>query len=346
MKSKLTRKDYKDLELYNGIEKRGSIDLSQNTNRWGVNSSVAQYLANVDSDSVALYPSTYSQNLKEAISEKLNIKPENISTGSGSYDILDTIIRAFSQPGEMMVMADPSLPVAIMTAQMNGLEVVRVPFMKDFSLNETMLDVNAQITYLCSPNNPTGTLISEKQVRTMVENSKGIVIVDEAYVEFSDQNYLDLINEYDNLIILRTFSKAYGLAGLRVGYAVSCTQIIETIDISRGIFKLGALAEQSAIIAYTKGRDEMLKNAEECIKSRDGFFESLNAMSLNPIQSFGNFILLPIANGEKLAEELFENGISVRFCGSLAGIGDAIRITIGPKSEMDIVLAKLRELLK
>ncbi|MBP9115672.1 MAG: histidinol-phosphate aminotransferase family protein [Acidimicrobiia bacterium] len=346
MSSSLMRPEYEGMDTYNGIENRALIDLGQNTNRWGMNPAAKRALLNIDDDIIFKYPTPYGDDLKDEIAKYVGVNFDQVSIGSGSYDHLDTIIRACSKPGQVFAISNPSLPVAELVAKMNCLNISLVDFKENYSIDtDALVDTGAQVIFLCSPNNPTGTIISAEEIIAVIERAKGLVILDEAYSEFSNTNYDELINKYDNLVILRTFSKAFGLAGMRIGYALASNELTKAIEISRGIFKTSALSEYIASQCLQNGVDEMKNIVNETIDSREKFIADLKELSLNPIESEANFVLVPFNDAQIFGEKLFSNNISVRVCIGLAGIGDALRITIGPKTEMALVIEALRKIL-
>jgi histidinol-phosphate aminotransferase len=203
----------------------------------------------------------------------------------------------------------------------------------------------AAVIYLCSPNNPTGGVIPDAGIRHIVENAPGIVILDAAYAEFAGgEDWTVRAVSTGRLIVLRTFSKAWGLAGLRIGYAVGPAALIEPMRAGRGPFSLNAVAERIATTALAQDRGWMCDHARRAGANRDRLVESLRVLGLSPLPSSANFVLVPVRDAARVAAGLVERGIAVRAFRDLEGIGDAVRIGVGPWELLDRCLAALREI--
>jgi histidinol-phosphate aminotransferase len=231
-------------------------------------------------------------------------------------------------------------------ARMNGLVPQPIPLNGDFDVDaDAFVTSGASVIYLCSPNNPTGTTLSRRSVERILTNAPGVVILDEAYAEFADEDRLDLLAKYDRLVITRTLSKAFGLAGLRVGYAVAAPDLAREIEKSRGPYKVSALAEQAAIAALTQDRQWVADRIAEAREARFRLTRELTARRLAPIESQANFVLVPVPRADRLSACMRKLGVAVRPFTRLSGIGDAIRITVGPWSMMEECLTALDEAL-
>ncbi|WP_163786888.1 pyridoxal phosphate-dependent aminotransferase, partial [Myxococcus vastator] len=212
------RASYRDIPLYAPSKRPCRVDLSDNTNLFGVPPSVERVLVSTVSR-VPRYPPGYAPELRRALAASMGVAPEEITTGCGSDDVIDSALRAFLEPGDTLAFQDPTFVMVPLFAKVNGLKAVPVPLKPDFDVDaDALLATGAKVIYLCSPNNPTGTALSRAAVERIAEDAPGIVIIDEAYADFAPgKDFLGLARRRSNVLVTRTFSKAFGLAGLRVG---------------------------------------------------------------------------------------------------------------------------------
>jgi histidinol-phosphate aminotransferase len=195
---------------------------------------------------------------------------------------------------------------------------------------DAMLETGARITYLCSPNNPTGGALPRERVEQIVENARGLVIIDQAYAEFGGESYIDLASSGRPVLITRTMSKAFGLAGLRVGYGIGSPELITEVLKARGPYKVSAVSERAAIAALTNDRGWIADRVNEVVANRSRLRAELAKHGISSLESSANFVLVPVDDCAAIARRLARAGICVRPLPLLAGIGDAIRIAIGP----------------
>jgi histidinol-phosphate aminotransferase len=337
----LSRPDFVSIPRYSagaGAE----TDLSDNTNQWGVPPAAAAVLrAGLD---VSRYPDMYGDSLKRTVAEMAGVAANCVVTGNGSDDILDCVIRAFASPGDAVAHPDPTFVMLPVFSRINGIAPVPVPLMADHSMDaDALLATNARIIYLCSPNNPTASPTNVDTIRRVIAGARGLVLIDEAYAEFTGlDGFLSEAPALERVVVCRTLSKAYGLAGLRVGYATASPKIIETIEKSRGPFKLNMLAERAAVEAMTTDAAWVAAHVREAVASRDRLDAELRAMGFSPIRSVANFLLVPTSEAFALASALRAGGIAIRPFRDLRGIGDAFRITAAPWPVMERALTLLR----
>jgi histidinol-phosphate aminotransferase len=341
----LGRADYRSIPLYAPNRDPVEIDLSDNTNLWGVPPTAARVIHDAATSVVTRYPALYVNDLKCAIANYLGVTPDMIVTGCGSDDVLDSAIRAFGRENDVIAHPVPSFAMIPIFAKLNGLAPVAVPLTEAFDIDpEACLATRAKITYLCSPNNPTGTVLPPSTVERIVERTSGLVMIDEAYAEFADTNFLDLMRNTPNVLITRTFSKAFGLAGLRVGYAVGDPAVVAEVEKSRGPYKVNAIAERAAVAAMRDDREWVRVRVQEAIVNRNRLQESLVALGLSPLPSQANFVLVPVDDAVRIDRELRQRNVAVRPFVGLPGIGDALRISIGPWEMVERCLDALREI--
>ena len=340
--SELARSSYRDITLYAPDRSPCAIDLSDNTNLWGSPpAAMAELRA---ATSLTRYPSLYATALKDALASYAGVDRASVVTGCGSDDVLDSAIRAFADPGARLAFPEPSFAMMPIFARMNAVEPVAVPLRPDLDIDaDAMLATRARITYLCSPNNPTGTLASPAAIAHVVENAEGIVILDEAYAEFAGAGFVAAAPVHENVVVVRTMSKAFGLAGLRIGYATGNPDLMADVEKSRGPYKISSIAERAAVAALTHDMDWVGARVDEAVQHRAMFTDALRAMGLAPIPSRANFVLVPLPDAAAVATRMRERGVAARPFTALAGVGDALRITIGPWPMMATCLDALEE---
>ena len=343
------------IALYTPDRRVYAIDLSDNTNQWGTPPAAFRALQSAGKSALTRYPSGYGEELKESLASYLGVRAEQIATGCGSDDVLDAAIRAFGRPGSRVAVIDPTFPMIPIFARINGLEPVLVPLTADYDVDvDRMLSVEASIIYLCSPNNPTGRSLDARAVKTIVEHANGIVIIDEAYAEFAHSSAIDLVTRSPRVLVTRTLSKAFGLAGLRVGYGVGDPTLIAAVEKSRGPFKLNAIAERAAVAAVTDDLEWVRDTIAAARVNRARFSTALGELGLEALASDANFVLVPMRQPSRIASGLRERDIAVKAFDNLAPVssalaatdGAALRFTMAPWDVLGTTLSALRDVLR
>ena len=339
----LARASYRDISLYAPDRSPCAIDLSDNTNLFGVPPTALETLRAAAESSVTRYPTLYAGGLKAALARYAGVRPEEIVTGCGSDDVLDSAIRAVAEPGAAVAMPEPSFAMIPIFAQMNGLRPVTVPLLPTHDIDaEGLLATGARVIYVCSPNNPTGTRASAEGMRRLLAEAKGLVILDEAYAEFAGQGHIADAPRHERLLVVRTMSKAFGLAGLRIGYAAGTAALVAEVEKSRGPYKVNALAERAATAALENDGAWVAARIAEAVTNRDRFVGELRSVGLSPLPSVANFVLIPIRNAAAVGAAMRAAGVAVRPMPALPVIGDALRISIGPWTMMQAALDALQ----
>jgi histidinol-phosphate aminotransferase len=338
------RAAYRGISLYQPDRTPCRIDLSDNTNLFGVPPTALSILRAAPENVITRYPLLYADRLKAAIGFYAGVNEDNVVTGCGSDDVLDSTIRAFCDPGSLVATSTPSFAMIPLLAQMNGLDVVEVPLRNDLDIDaEALVAAHAAVTYVCTPNNPTGNAISRESIDYVIDNAAGIVIIDEAYSEFGWDSWLLDAAGLSHVLAVRTLSKAFGLAGLRVGYAVGARELVTEVEKSRGPYKVSSIAEDAATAALTSDLEWVGERVGEVIENRARFIDELRGMGLKPLDSDANFILLPTKDAAETARQMRMKGVAVRPFPALPVTGDALRISIGPWHMMEDALAALGE---
>lgn len=337
------RPSYRAIDRYAPNRAPCRIDLSDNTNRHGAPPAAIEAIRGAIGDSITRYPNLYAEQLKEAIGEYTGVSPVSVVTGCGSDDVLDSAIRAFAEPGDAIAFPAPTFPMVPIFARMNGLRPLAVPLTSALAVDiDALLATEARIIYVCSPNNPTGTVADRVGIERLIREAPGLLILDEAYIEYAGAGHTLRAATDGRLLVTRTLSKAFGLAGLRVGYAIGAPALVAEVEKSRGPYKVSAIGERAAIAALRDGQEWVRARVADDIAARRRLEQELLALGLEPIPSSANFVLVPIDGAERIARGMRASGVAVRPFPALPIVGDALRITVGPWSELEECLAALR----
>jgi histidinol-phosphate aminotransferase len=239
---------------------------------------------------------------------------------------------------------DPSFTMMSYFAKVNGLQFTAVPLKPDFDLDvDAMLATDARLFYVCSPNNPTSTTVSRASLERLVDGATGIVLVDEAYVEFASGSNVDLVRSRPNVLVTRTMSKAFALAGMRVGYAIGRPELVAEVEKARGPYKHSGVAERMAVAALTTDLPWVKAHVAEAKEIRQRLVAALEAEGLKSLPSEANFIMVPLPGAPRIAARMRELDVNVRAFQNLTLVGDALRIGCGPWPMMEQALQALRE---
>lgn len=343
------RASYREMRVYSSNRRPVAIDLTDNTNQLGAPPGARALLLAESAGMLSRYPSHYADELKAAAAARYGVTPEEIVTGCGSDDVIDSSIRAFTEPGDIVAFPDPTFAMLPYFAHMNGATPVAVPLLGpeqgyDVDL-DAMLALSPRVLYLCSPNNPTGTLVRPATIERALAEAPSLVVLDEAYVEYAGASLAKRAREEGRLLVVRTLSKAFGLAGQRVGVAIGAPELVAEIEKSRGPYKVSNLGEAMAAKALREDGAWVDAGVRDVLAARTRFVAWLEARGLHPLPSSANFVLVPVKDAADAATRLRERGIGVRPFPRLSRFGDALRISIGPWSLMEQVLEPLAEVL-
>ncbi len=343
------REDYSSLRPHDPGQSPIALDLSDNTNLWGAHPAALEMVRKAPPEALTRYPSIYGSELKKAVAAKYEIPVENVATGCGSDDLLDSVFRASTVPPGRLSFPAPSFSMVTQFARMNGLETLPVPWpMAEVDPARLLLE-EPDLVYVCRPNNPTGISLERDWVRGLLAlgGPEGpIVILDEAYADFGEDTFLVEASSSDRLFVLRTFSILYGLAGLRIGFAVASQAIVEEVEKSRGPYKANNVAERAAVAALEDSSGWADQVRAETLDNRERLSEELRSRGLHPLPSQANFLLIPVepASAAEVNRALQDHGVEGRPFSQLPGVGDALRITIGPWDVMERFLRALDQL--
>ena len=299
------------------------------------------------------YPDPYQRKLRKAIAQYLGVKMDNVLAGAGSDEVLDWIFKVFCQPGkDGVAVAEPTYGMYRVTANIFGIPCFEFPFDKSFDFcAERFLEVvpaNTKVLFLCSPNNPTGNLLDRDQILQLSRKWEKIVVVDEAYIEFSENS--SLVADLDgipNLILLRTLSKAFGRAGIRLGYAVASPEVVSHFLKVKAPYNLSALTMENGCQVLGESESH-LHWVQEIRRERERVAAQLSEMPQieQVFSSQTNFLLFRSPQASLICDRLLEKQIVVRDRSSLTGLENCIRVSIGTASENDLFLGELQRIVK
>jgi histidinol-phosphate aminotransferase len=286
------------------------------------------------------YPDPRQKALKKEISRLYNVKEDSIFLGNGSDEAIDLIIRSFCEPGESNIISiEPSYGMYEVCANTNDVEFRKVLLNSDFSLNYKAVlqsaDKNSRIIFLCSPNNPTSNLLNYKDMLRLVNNFRGLVVIDEAYIDFAPfKGMLNDLSDHNNLVILRTFSKAWGMAGIRLGFAFADKEIISVLDKIKYPYNISVLT-QEAMLKRLSATDYTKDWVKMIIFQRDKLRTELSEFNfvVKIYPSDANFLLVKVKNAKDIYSFLRDNGLIVRDRSHVSLCEDCLRITVGSPDE-------------
>lgn len=321
------------------------IKLNTNENPYPPSPRVLEAVKRSAADSLRLYPDPESKALREAASRLYGIPPDWILAGNGSDELLAMLMKAFVPEGGLVSYPVPTYSLYRTLVQAHGAKAKEVRWKPDWSLPSGLASKGTRLTFLARPNSPSGTSVPKESVRGLAASLNGILCIDEAYADFADDNCLDLLHERENVVILRTLSKSFSLAGARVGLAFARPEIIAGLRKVKDSYNLSRMA-QAAGEAALSDPDWMRANIERVRKTRVRLTEALRRLNLEVPDSQSNFVFARV--GEQAKEiylALKSRGILVRHFDE-PGARDSLRISIGTDAEIDELLEALTGLLQ
>jgi histidinol-phosphate aminotransferase len=344
----LVRENIKNLKPYSSARNEysgdASIFLDANENAYGSPISLAAPL-----DTFNRYPDPLQLNLKDGISKIKGLPPQNIFIGNGSDEIIDIAYRIFCEPGkDNVIICPPTYGMYKVCAEINDIEVREVMLTSDFQLNvEGILaasDENTKLIFICSPNNPTGNNMNRLDIEILLNNFQGIVIIDEAYINFSRQKtFIGELTEYPNLIVMQTLSKAWGLAALRLGLGFASEKIIALFNKVKPPYNINSASQQLGLKALFK-IEEVNSNIKNVVTQRNWMQKELEQFDFvhKIYLSDANFILVKMKNADKLYQYLATNEIIVRNRSKEPLCENCLRITVGTPTENEALINTLK----
>ncbi len=347
MITSLIRSHLRNFEPYRSARSlyQKGIFLDANENPFG---SVVSASADTD---LNRYPDPYSLDLRKALGRFFGMSKKNIFVGNGSDEAIDLLVRLFVEVDEEIIVMEPTYGVYKVAAEIAGVAVRNCSLTSDFQVDIASLlsqiNPKTKMVFCCSPNNPTGTLMKLNDIERLCESFNGIIVVDEAYVEFSSQpSFIKKVVDFDNLVILRTFSKAWGLAGARVGYAIAHELIIEYLQRIKYPYNLNRVSSKLAIDALGQ-YEKMMEFRTLILNEREKLARELTKLKFRVFPSEANFLLVYYPNASVIAKKLAESaGIIVRDFNSKPLLKDCLRISIGTPEQNELLIQSLMKLIR
>ncbi len=335
----------RDFVKYYNPKLHGELRLDTNTNVLGSNPAAEKYLKENSWD-LNGYPNTYSDGLRGALAKLYGLDTDNIIAGNGSDEMLDVVFKTFTNMGDNSVVPVPSYTLYDYFVRLNGGKAIEVDLTEDYQLDvDAMVKQDAKIAIMPSPNNPTGNCFRKKDIEEILSRFNGIVVVDEAYAEYSDDPFVKRVEEFDNLVVLRTFSKAYAMAALRVGYAVTNKKLSDMMICVKIPYSLNMVSEGAAIAAV-KDQDFVRRSVEMVREQRPKLDAGLRKLGFETFPSDSNFIMARSPIDHKvLVDGLKERGVLIRDFGAKRRTENCVRTTVGTAEHNALLLKKAEEVI-
>ena len=299
------------------------------------------------------YPDPYQSALKEEIAKIKGVRPSQIFLGNGSDEAIDLLYRAFCNPGkDNVILLPPTYGMYEVSANINDVEIRKVALTPDFQLQPDKIlaaaDANSKILFICSPNNPSANKAKREDILFLVENFKGLVVVDEAYIDFSDEaSFTTELDRFPNLLVMQTFSKAWGLASLRLGMGFASEELIRILNKIKPPYNISGLT-QDTVLAAIKDKAKVDRMIQDILAEREflkGELEKLPFVQrIHP--SHANFLLVQIPNANQVYDDLIEEKVIVRNRAKVLLCADCLRITVGTREENEALLKALSKVVK
>jgi len=298
------------------------------------------------------YPDPSQTELRVKLANYLVVKPHNLFFGVGSDEIIDLLIRIFCEPKkDSVLIPEPTYGMYQVACDVNDVKILKVPLNKNFQLNvkaiSEKMQRNTKMIFLCSPNNPTGNLLNKKRVLQTIKNFNGIVVIDEAYIDFCEENsFINQINEFNNLVIIRTFSKAWGLAGVRCGYSVTNEFITNLLFKIKAPYNLNKLTSNAILESLNQIRQKNKFVKRLNIEKEKLILELKKIKQVQKIYpTDANFVTFRIRNATDVFNNLASVGVIIRDRSNQLNLKNCLRVTIGTPSENKKFIRKLKEIL-
>ncbi len=322
------------------------IKLNTNENPYPPSPKVLNAIKEAVNENLRLYPDPIATAARMKVAEILGTKTERVMAGNGSDDLLSIIIRSFAGAGDKVVFPYPSYMLYKTLAELQDGNACAIDFTEDYSLPPDFIVQGAKVTFIANPNSPSGTMISSREISRIASRIDGVLVVDEAYADFADDNCLSLVEQHSNVLILRTLSKSYSLAGIRLGFCIAQESLIQGLMKVKDSYNVDRLSI-TAVVAALDDQKSMKLHVEKIKETRDYLTKSLQDLGFFVYPSQTNFVLARCMKGvsaHTLYQTLKSRKILVRYF-NLRRLDDCLRITIGTREEIDILLKRLKELV-
>ena len=344
----------RELRAYTLSPHRARVKINQNENPWDAPARIKQETGQrLAARKWSRYPDFIPTGLHEKLAKFSEWKAEGVLAGNGSNELIQALLMVTIGKGKRVLISEPTFTLYRQIATVLDGEVLSVPLNEDLEydvnrLRDAVTDFKPDVTIICSPNNPTGCVIDDDDLRALLNASNGLVAIDEAYHEFSEHSLVPLLKDHANLVVLRTFSKAMALAGLRSGYLLAAPELTREIGKALLPYNLNVISQTAAEVAVDLYEEELRPLVRAIITERDRLFTELGRIDgLSPVKSHANFIAVQSAiNPRKVFDELFKRDILIRDVSSYPMLSDYFRVSVGTPEENGKLMAALREIFK
>jgi histidinol-phosphate aminotransferase len=340
------------LRAYSLEPHRASVKLNQNENPWDAPARIKEeVLRRFAARNWSRYPDFIATSLHEQLAHFASWKPDGVLAGNGSNELIQAVLMVTMGSGKRVLISEPTFMLYRQVATVLDGEVESVALTPDLkydseALLETIETRQPDVIIICSPNNPTGCVIDQAALRSMLKASQGLVVIDEAYHEFAGRSVVPLLNEHDNLVVLRTFSKAMAYAALRVGYLLAAPNLVREIGKAVLPYNLNVFSQIAAEVAMENYETELRPLVKQIVSERDRLFGELSRIEgLTPVESEANFILVKSATDPKrIFADLLQRDILIRDVSGYPMLREYFRFSVGTPDENDRLLKAIREI--
>src|SRR5215216_3274 len=340
------------LRAYTLSPHRASVKLNQNENPWDAPERIKEeVLRRFAARKWSRYPDFVPTSLHERLAQFAGWKPDGIIAGNGSNELIQALLMVTIASGNTVLICEQTFALYRQVATVLGGEVVSLSLTPDLqydseALLKTVEARQPDVTIICSPNNPTGCVIEETVLQSLLRSSRGLVVIDEAYHEFAEHSVVPLLKEHENLIVLRTFSKAMAFAALRLGYLLASPDLVREIRKAVLPYNLNAFSQIAAEVAVEKYESELRPLVQQIISERARVFEELSQINgMSPVASKGNFMVVKSAmDPARIFTELLKSDVLIRDVSSYPMLSEYFRFSVGTPAENDHLLKGIREI--
>lgn len=340
------------LRAYTLSPHRASVKINQNENPWDAPAEIKdEVLRRFAARQWSRYPDFVPVTLQEQLARFAEWKPDGVLVGNGSNELIQALLMVTVGPGKRVLISEPTFALYRQVATVLGGEVESVLLTPQLTydapaLLQAIQDQQPEVTIICSPNNPTGCVIEAADLRRLLEVTRGLVVIDEAYHEFARQSVAPLLNTYENLVVLRTFSKAMAFAALRIGYLLAAPELVQEIRKALLPYNLNAFSQLAAEVAIEKYPTLLGPTVNAIIEERERLYKEISRLKgLSPVPSKGNFMVVRRdTDKKKIFEELLKRDILVRDVSGYPMLSEYFRFNVGTPEENDRLLSALNEI--
>jgi len=321
------------------------LKLNTNENPYPPSPAVTKALAEIGPEKLRRYPDPVGNEFRKAAADVNGVDPENIMCCNGGDDLLTIAFRAFCDESRPVAYPVPTYSLYPVLAKLQNCSVIEIPFDSEFNLPAKLAKTEAALTIVCNPNAPSGSFVSVGELASLADEVSGMLLIDEAYADFADENCAALAKDFDNVIVLRSMSKGYSLAAIRFGYAIAQADLIAGLMKVKDSYNVDAVAIALATAAI-KDQDYFRQTTEDVKKARESLIAQLRDLKFKVPASHANFVLAETGNcpASDIFDKLVQRNIFVRYF-DLPSLADKLRITVGTTEQNEKLILALREIL-